>query len=104
MLRILGKTDAEIMTVYLFILLVLEGFFCRSLLTLLLVLSRFSGKENELMLFKVLYGLVEALEPCINLEMRKCFRRLHLLRIPKIAVNFLRKEAHSYSTFLLSMS
>lgn len=36
--------------------------------------------------------------------MRKCFRRLHLLRVPKIAVNFLRKEEDSYSTSLLSMA
>lgn len=78
-------------------------FFCRSSLTLLLLLSRFSGKENELMLFSILSSLGEALEPCINLERRKCFRRLHLLRVPKIAVNFLGKEEHSYSTSLLSM-
>lgn len=79
-------------------------FFPRSLLTLLLLLSRFSGKKNELMLPFILDSLVEALEPCINLEMTKCFRRLHLLRVPKAAANFLGKEEHSYSTSLLSMA
>lgn len=50
-LQVLGKTDAEVVTV--------------CLITLLLRLSRFSGKENQLPLFFVLDGLVETPGPCI---------------------------------------